>query len=147
MPYELSPEEYPYYLKAIASDDHSGGSDTVSEMVLDGDLQLWLWNKVHEDEDETTILVFITQVIVSMDDSKELLVSMMGGTNVTRFASYLDIHQTIMDYGVSVGCHKMIAYLKPIIWDTFTMLHDVYDIEYVKIAMYADTMKTREDSE
>jgi hypothetical protein len=128
MPYELSSVEIGYFYDAVATDPHSGGVDVVSELINSDAMELWVYN-----EDET-ILVTITRVETYPDGYRELLVQMMAGTNVTSTGAHRECERVMMKYAIKNGCQRMVAYIKPEIWDAFEE-EAGYKLEYVVVSL------------
>lgn len=130
MPYELSSVEIGYFHDAIATDPHSGGLDVVSNLVMTGAMELWVFN-----EDET-ILVTITRVVTYPDGYRELLVQMMAGTAVTSTDAHLECERVMMRYALKQGAQRMVAYMRPDIWNHMKgPLGERYVQEYVVLSL------------
>jgi len=132
MPHELDVDEVGFYLDAIKTDEHSGGLDMVSSMILDGLMELWVWNE------DDTILVCVTRIVSYPDGYRELLVQMMAGTNVTATMSHKEIHSSLMSYALRNGCMRMSAFMRPQIWSALKDRLTGYQEEYVQISLYPE---------
>ena len=137
MPYELDAEEIDFYHKAVATDEHSGGVDIVSKLILQGAMELWVYNDIKSYREGGTILVCITRVVTHPDGYSELLIAMMAGTNVTASMSHEEIHRELMLYAINNGCARLTAYVKPHIWEHF-MGKTPYVNEYTQISLYPE---------
>lgn len=129
LPIDLDAEEIGYYYDAVATDIHSGGVEVVSSLILDGAMDLWCYNY------DDTILVCITRFIDYPDGYREMLVAMMAGTNVTDTMSHEKIHSELMAYAVRERCGRMIAYMRPEIWEHMKPRLIGYVEEYVQISL------------
>ena len=128
-PYELDANELEHYLKAIATDEHFGTNEQVSQMVLNGAVELWVYN--HDE----TILVALTRIIDYPDGWRELLVQGMSGANVTGTAAHEVIHADMMRYALQEGCFQMVAAMKPEIWGKMGPLLPGYEVTHVLIRL------------
>ena len=111
MPYELSPMEVDFFYRAAGTDDHSGTVDDVAKDILNGNTDLWVWEK------EDSLVVVITETCRYQDGYKEFCVKMLAGTGGVEYQS--DIIESLRKEASISGCQKMVAYLKPSIFDKF----------------------------
>lgn len=131
MPYELNSDEIEYYHQAVATDELCGGQDLVSNLILNGLMELWVYN------DDGTILVCVTRVSEYPSGYRELLVQMMAGSNVTATMSHSHVQKTLMEYAIKQRCLRMTAYVRPSMWEHFKDVTN-YREEYVVIALYPE---------
>jgi hypothetical protein len=131
MPYELGADEIGHYHAAVKTDPHCGGEVMVSQMILEGAMELWVYN--HED----TILVAFTRIMDYPDGWRELLVQGMAGTGVTSTQAHKVIHRDMMRFALREGCFRMVAMVKPEIWANFSekLVAEGYREEYVVISL------------
>ena len=112
LPHELDSEMIGYFDRAVTTDEHSGGTEMVSQAIYDGHLECWTW------ETEGSRMVIITQIKGFPDEEKELLVSMLAGTGgiseweacTTAFADEVALDRY---------CNRVVAYVKPSLWKKF----------------------------
>ncbi len=138
MPYELDETEVEYYHKAIATDDHSGGVDMVSELILCGTMDLWVWSQPAAPNESINII--ITRFVTYPDGYRELFVAMMAGTNVTDTLAHTEIHSILMSYALRKGCSRISAFVKPDMWSNFKDIVP-YREEFVQIALYPEDVE------
>jgi hypothetical protein len=134
MPYELSSVEIGYFHDAVETDKHSGGVGIVSDLIMQGAMELWIFN-----EDET-ILCTITRVVTYPDGYRELLVQMMAGSNVTSTEAHTECSRVMMRYALKQGCHRMSAYMEPHIWEAMQPHLPGYVAEYVVLTLEPETI-------
>lgn len=141
MPFELSNVEIGYFYDAVATDAHSGGVDMVSSLIMSEAMELWIYN-----EDET-ILCTVTRLITYPDGFRELLVQMMAGTNVTSTDVHLECERVMMQYAIRHGCSRMVAYMRPNIWEHMKgPLGKRYVPEYVILSLAPDAIVDATDA-
>jgi hypothetical protein len=128
-PYELSADELDHYLLAIKTDPHFGTAEQVSQMVLEGAVELWVYNDGH------CILVALTRIMDYPDGWRELLVQGMSGTNVTGTAAHEIIHADMMRFALQEGCFQMVAAIRTDIWEKLGPLVPGYEATHVLIRL------------
>jgi len=134
LPKDLDPDEAEYYYKAVDTDDHCGGIGTTSNRIYKGEMDLWVYNV------EDTILVCTTKMASHDDGYKEMIVCMMAGTNVTDTRAHESIHKSMMEYAVENGCERMIAFVRPEMWEHFRDRTN-YKEEYIQLALYPEEIE------
>ena len=122
MPWELGPEEIEYFYKAVDTDAHSGSVDDVSEDILGERLSLWVWEEDHQSDYrnknmERPLLVVITEVAEYRDGYKEFCVKMLAGNG--GIENQPEIVESLCKEASASGCKKMIAYMKPYLFEKF----------------------------
>ena len=109
MPWDLNAEETDLLYKAADTDDHSGGVNQVTCDVIEGLLELWVW------ETDEGICLIITQVGTYRDGEKELCVAM--------FAGHRPLGRSLVDdlsfVAKEMGCSSVVAYIKPELAEKF----------------------------
>jgi hypothetical protein len=137
--YELGADEIGHYIAAVATDEHSGGEEFVSRLILEGTMELWVYNH------EGTILVATTRIVDYPDGYRELMVQGMSGTKVTSTLSHKVIHRDMMEFAVREGCFRMVAFVKPEIWEHFSgqLKTEGYREDYVVISLGPDDVNDR----
>jgi len=131
MPHELDAEEIGYYYDAIETDEHSGGPEVVSRLILDGLMELWVYNQ------DNVINVIITRIITHPDGYRELFIAMMAGSDVTSTHSHVVIHDQLLEYAKKQGASRLSACVKPEIWNHFKDITG-YNDEYIMITLDAN---------
>jgi hypothetical protein len=135
MPHDLDEDEIDHYYKAIETDEHSGGSEFVSKAIHAGIMDLWVYNDKH------SVLVAITRFIDHPDGFREMLVAMMSGENITDTSSHSEIYSGMMKYAVLNGCQRMVAYMKPEVWENMEERLPQYTQEYVVLGLYPEDVE------
>jgi len=139
MPYELAPPEVTLYHEAVATDDHGGGVEFVSQCVMAGTMELWVYNEMEDtriEEPLAPILVVVTRIVDFPDGHRDLLIQMMAGRNITATDSHTIIHEHLINYAKQQGALRLSAMVKPEIFDHFEeVLNGVYKKEFVVITL------------
>jgi len=122
MPWELGREEINFFYRAVETDEHSGSVDDVSEDILNGSLSLWIWEEDHQPESDPPVIrrplvVVITEVCKYRDGYKEFCVKMLAGTGGVEHQP--EIVESLCKEAAAAGCKKMIAYMKPFLFEKF----------------------------
>ena len=112
LPHQLDAELIEYFHGAIATDEHCGGVDLVSNGIYDNHLELWTWitNK--------SKMVIITEVKHYPDGYKELLICMLSGDGgvedwdlcTNAYAGKICIDR---------DCGRVVAFVKADLWEIF----------------------------
>ena len=109
MPWDLNPEETDLLHKAVDTDDHSGGVNQVTCDIIEGALDLWVW------ETNSGLCLIVTQVGTYRDGEKELCVAMFAGHRPLG----RDLVKELSSVAGESDCSSVVAYIKPHLAEKF----------------------------
>ena len=111
MPHHLGQDYINYYYRAIETDEHAGGVQKVSEAIHRDQMALFTWKT------DISQAVIIVSHGVYEDGYSEMVVRMMAGRNAS--AEYETIVDEVTKMARFYGYNRVVAYVKPELWEKF----------------------------